>query len=119
MPIREANYPALQPPRVVFMSGCRSKSAFFHVSGPVGGPPGVQAWVKIRFFWPKMWGIMLGVTTNFNLEDWWTLERARLVLLETVKIPAARRTSRFGFSSRLCLYLEPRWEYLKNSFTGR
>ena len=92
---------------------------FFHVSGPVGGPPGVHAWVKIRFFWPKMWGIMWGVTTNFNPEDWWTLERARPVLLETVKIPAARRTSRFGFSSRLCLYLEPRWEYLKNSFTGR
>ena len=32
-----------------------------------------------------MWGIMWGVTTNFNPEDWWTLERARPVLVETVK----------------------------------
>ena len=37
-----------------------------------------------------MWGIMWGVTTNFNPEDWWTLERARPVLFKTVEIGAAR-----------------------------
>ena len=91
---------------------------FFLVSGLVGGPPGVRAWVKIRLFWPKMWGIMWGVTTNFNPEDWWTLECARPVLVETVKIPAARRASRPRFLWRLCPYLRPWWEFLKKSFTG-
>ena len=65
-----------------------------------------------------MWGIMWGVTTNFNPEDWWTLECARPVLVETVKIPAARRASRPRFLWRLCPYLRPWWEFLKKSFTG-
>ena len=58
---------------------------FFHVSGPVGGPLGIRAWVKIRFSGPKMCGIMWGLTTNFNLEDWWTLERARPVLVNVAR----------------------------------
>ena len=32
-----------------------------------------------------MWGIMWGVTTNFNPEDWWTLERARPILVNVVR----------------------------------
>ena len=29
---------------------------------------------------------MWGLTTNFNLEDWWTLERARPVLVNVLEI---------------------------------
>ena len=61
-----------------------AKVHFFHVSGPVDGPPGVRASVRIWFFWPEMWPIMWGVTTSFKLEDWWTLEGARAALVETV-----------------------------------
>ena len=84
MPIREANFLALRPPGVVFTSRFRNKNAFVLVSGPVKARRAPLSGSKFDFFWPEMWPIMWGVTTNFKLEDWWTQELARVVLVNSV-----------------------------------
>ena len=60
------------------------KCIFFSFRGRSAARRAPLSGSKFDFFWPEMWPIMWGVTTNFKLEDWWTQELARVVLVNSV-----------------------------------